>query len=72
MDNTKRSNTYGFPLIKYWKPDLLRLYNVTPGDRLNIKMSSYQYRDSHYKDKMVHDRLIFMMEILIPERQGLL
>ena len=24
-----------------------------PGSRLNIKMSSYQYRDSHVKDKTV-------------------
>ena len=24
-----------------------------PGDRLNIKMPSYQYRDSHVKDKTV-------------------
>ena len=26
---------------------------LTPGDRLNIKMSSYQYRDSRVKDKTV-------------------
>ena len=25
-----------------------------PGGRLNIKMSSYQYRDSHVKDKTAH------------------
>ena len=24
-----------------------------PGDCLNVKVSSYQYRYSHYKDKMV-------------------
>ena len=31
------------------------LWNVehTPGGRLNIKMTSYQYRDSHVKDKTV-------------------
>ena len=29
-------------------------FNATqPGAHLNIKMSSYQYKDSHYKDKMV-------------------
>ena len=27
--------------------------NQDPGGRLNIKMSSYQYRDSHVKDKTV-------------------
>ena len=32
------------------------------GDCLNIKMLSYQYKNSHYKDK---DRLIFLMEISI-------
>ena len=26
---------------------------MAPGDRLNIKMTSYQYRDSHVKDKTV-------------------
>ena len=34
---------------------------LRPGGRLNIKMLSYQYRVSHYKDK-THDGLIFMME----------
>ena len=28
-------------------------YRERPGDRLNIKMSSYQYRDPHVKDKTV-------------------
>ena len=43
-----------------------------PGDRLNIKMSSYQYRDPHVKDKTVsrpsslRDRLLFNMGIPIP------
>ena len=31
---------------------LCHLTNM-PGGRLNIKMSSYQYRDSHYKDETV-------------------
>ena len=26
---------------------------IAPGGRLNIKMSSYQYRDPHVKDKTV-------------------
>ena len=42
-----------------------------PGGRLNIKMSSYQYRDSHVKDKRSCDRLIFNMGIPIPVRDGL-
>ena len=36
------------------------------GGRLNIKMTSYQYRDPH-----VHDRLIFNMGIPIPGKDGL-
>ena len=31
------------------------------GARLNIKLPSYQYRDSHGKEKRSHDRLIFDM-----------
>ena len=33
---------------------------------LSIKMPSYQYRDSHYKDKTVSRLSIFIMEISIP------
>ena len=29
-----------------------------PGGRLNIKMPSYQYRDSHVKDKMVSQTVL--------------
>ena len=47
----------------------------SPGGHLNIKMSSYQYRDSHVKDKTVpptvSDRLIFNMGIPIPGKDGL-
>ena len=40
--------------------------------KLNIKMSSYQYRDPHVKDKTVsRDRLIFNMGIPIPGKDGL-
>ena len=48
------------------------------GGRLNIKMSSYQYRDQHVKDKTVsrpskrsRDRQIFNMGILIPGKDDL-
>ena len=37
---------------------------VAPGVRLSLKMSSRQYRNSHY----IHDHLIFMMEIPYLER----
>ena len=36
------------------------------GSHLNIKMSSYQYKDPHVKDN-----LIFNMEIPIPGKDGL-
>ena len=38
------------------------------GMSLNIEMSSYQYRNFHYKDKTVSWRFIFIMEIPIPEK----
>ena len=38
--------------------------------RLNIKMSSYPYKDSHVKDKRSHDRLIFNMGIPIAGKDG--
>ena len=41
-------------------------YSQHQGVCLNIKMSSYQYRDSHYKDKMVLWSFIFIMKIPIP------
>ena len=41
------------------------LVKEAPGVRFNIKTPSFQYRDSHYKK---WDRLIFIMEILIPEK----
>ena len=36
------------------------------GISLNIEMSSYQYRNFHYKDKTVSWRFIFIMKIPIP------
>ena len=43
--------------LVYWRIyaslGLNELNDQTTGGRLNIKMSSYQYRNSHYKDKMV-------------------
>ena len=43
----------------------------TPGGRLNIKISSYQYGDSMLKIRRSHDRLIFYMWIPIPGKDGL-
>ena len=42
-----------------------QLYNYAAATRgcLNIKLSSYQYRDPHVKD---HNRLIFNMGISVP------
>ena len=40
------------------------------GGRLNIKMSSYQYKDPHVKDKTVSRPFIFYMAIPIPEKDG--
>ena len=46
------------------------LYVCKPhGENLNIKMSPYQYRDPHVKDKTV-DCLIFRMGIPIPGKDG--
>ena len=43
-----------------------------PGVRLNIKMPSYKYRDSHVKDKTVSPTVfIFNMRIPIPGKDGL-
>ena len=36
-----------------YQSHLSTLFPMTPGDRLNIKMSSYQYRDPHIKDKTI-------------------
>ena len=42
-----------------------------PGGRLNIKMSSYQYRDPHVKIRQSCDRLLFNMRIPIPWKDSL-
>ena len=41
------------------------------GDRLNIKMSSYQYSDPRVKDKTVSRRSYLNMRIAIPGKDGL-
>ena len=41
------------------------------GGRLNIKMSSYQYKDPHVKDKTVSQPSFFNMGIPIPGKDGL-
>ena len=40
------------------------------GGRLNKKMASYQYKDSHYKIRPSHDRPIFVMANLYTWRNG--
>ena len=42
-----------------------------PGDRLNIKMSSYQYRDPHVKDKTVSRPSYLLHWNPIPGKDGL-
>ena len=44
---------------------------ASPGGRLNIKISSYQYRDPMLKIRRSCDRLIFNMGIPIPGKDGL-
>ena len=41
------------------------------GGHLNIKMLSYQHRDSIIKTRRSHNRLIFIMGIPIPRKEGL-
>ena len=36
---------------------------LSSGDHLNIKISSYQYRDSHYRRKTVSRHFVFLMQI---------
>ena len=41
------------------------LIKAEPGGCLNIKILSYQYRNSHYQIRWSHDCVIFIMEISI-------
>ena len=46
-------------------------YSGSAGGPLNVKKSSYKYKDSHYTDKMVlqlYGHIIFMMGFPIPEK----
>ena len=48
------------------------LVNKVPADRVNIKMSSYQYRDSHHKDNTVWQlAYTFQWTFLYLEKNGL-
>ena len=49
MHHSDRNEPYGFQQMKKEHTHPLLL----PGGHLNIKMSSYQYRDPHVKDKTV-------------------
>ena len=41
-------------------------FAILSGDSLNIKMLSYNYRNSHYKDKRPQGRLIIIQTIFLP------
>ena len=43
--------------------DHIQIFIIQPGDRLKIKTLSYQYRDSHCKDKTVSQPSYHLMEI---------
>ena len=47
------SNQPGFDVIIFIKFMITLLFPKTSGGRLNIKLPSHQYRDSHYKNKTV-------------------
>ena len=47
------------------------IFESHAGDRLNIKMSLYQYRDPMLKIRRSHNRLIFNMGITIPVKDSL-
>ena len=46
--------------------DVKLVNEMRSSGRLNIKMSPYQYRDSHYMIRRSDDRFILIMEIPIP------
>ena len=50
---------------------ILNIFLEEPGGRLNIKMSSYQNRDPHVKDKTVSRSYYLNMEISVPGKDGL-
>ena len=52
------------PMLTYCQLD----FRNTPADHLNIQLPSHQYRDSCYKIRWSHDRLIFIMRIPIHGR----
>ena len=54
-------------VLDFWGPFVV--HAMRSGVRLNIKMSSYQYRDPHVKDRTVF--LNFNMAISIPGKDGL-
>ena len=56
----------------YSQNDIKRSTYTQPVARLNIDMSSYQYRDPHVKDRRSRDRLIFNIGILIPGKTVLI
>ena len=53
-----------------WTPEYYTFFKTSWG-RLNIKMSSYQYRDLHVKIRRSRDRLIFNIWIPVPGKHGL-
>ena len=53
IQQDQRYNIFALGHQCWWGVDQMWKDTDQPGDRLNIKMSSYQYRDPHAKDKTV-------------------
>ena len=65
LENKWIMKTWSFYIKTEWSSGWL------PGGHLNIKMSSYQYRDPMFKIRRCRDRLIFNMGIPVPGRDDL-
>ena len=72
FSNQNLSQKIHFPIRQFYLPQVFRQWDMScPGGHLNIKMSSYQYRDPMLKIRRSCDRLIFNMGIPIPGKDGL-
>ena len=52
---------YTQPMKSLWPENVPML--LKPGDCLNIKMSPYEYRDSHYEDDQMVSRLSYLYNV---------
>ena len=57
----KLQSTQTCPEAAPWTGSQILRQGTLPGGRLNIKMSSYQYRDSHVKDRTVSPTLFSLI-----------